>query len=285
MEEQNTGTTVSAFTLLQQLANFSYDAVRRTEQVCDLPPVGRKALSSIKLSSMYMNRVCNILNYLSDKSTAIKPDKLESFEIKSLMEEIIFRFENIVSTFNNVSIVFKSKLHEDSLMTVDKTHFEFVILNLLYCAVRTSPDASPQNIKITISIAENKYHLVFRIHDNNRYPSQSDIQEALSIPAGQYKEIDINAGINMTTLSVQVAQKSAEDMNGKLVYTPLKSGNRYDIYLPKAVELPAYMMCSPVRYIPTLDYFNEIFASLALDHILFGTGEVSDEEFEGVIRL
>ena len=284
-ETQNTGTMISALALFQQLANCSYDAIRKTEEICDLPPAGRKALSAAKLSALYMNRVCNVLNYLSCESTEIDSDKLESFEIENLMKEIILRFENIVSTFNNVSVTFKSSLHEDSLITVSKTHFELVILNLLYCAVRTNPDSPPQKVKITISITENKNYLVFRIHDDNSYPCQKDIQEALLSPADQPDEIDINSGINMTALSVRVAQKSAEDMNGKLVYTPLKKGNRYDIYLPKTVELPAYTMCSPVRYVPTFHYFNEIFASLKLERIFSGEEENYDGEFEGAVRL
>ncbi len=273
----------SMLAVFQQMAHHSYDAFKQIEQITPLSPAGRRALSAGKQSAMHTNRICNIYNYLFDTSSGVDIKKLESFEIKTMMKEIIFRFENIVSTFNNVSVSFKSNLEEDSLITISKTHFELIILNLLYCAVKNSPEAAPRSVKISISVTENKEHIIFRISDDNQYPDGCDIQRLLSDAPYCFGEIDINSPSGMIGMSVKVVQKSVLEMNGKLTYTQLKNGNRFDVHLPKDVRVPTYTMCSPVRYTPSFNYFNEIFADLRLEYILSASDEAYADRDEGVM--
>ncbi len=278
-------TVQSLLALVQQMAYHSYEALQDVEHTCLTTPAGRRALAAAKQSTFHANRICNILNYILDKEDNSVTKKFESFEIKSMMEEIIFRFESIVSTFNNVSVSFKFELEDDSLITVSKTHFELIILNLLYCTVKTNPQSPPQSIKISVSVTENKDYIVFHIHDNNKYPDDCHIQDVLSAPFDPEGEIDLNSVSGMIEISARAAQKSAHELDGKLAYASLKGGNRYDVYLPKLANVPSYSLFSTVRYTATHSLLNEIFADLRYAYILSVKEEDYNDQFKGVVEL
>ena len=64
-------------------------------------------------------------------------------------------------------------------------------------------------------------------------------------------------------MSLQAAQIFTEQMDGNIVHTTLKTGNRYDIYLPKHREGMVRMQ-SITKYTPNESYFKEIFSDFML---------------------
>ncbi len=280
----NTNILGSAFTGIKHMAWQINESLESLEGSLRLSPAERRNASTARLVAMHINRMCNTVSYLIDANTCVTPEKLESFEIEVLMTDIIRTFEDISSGFAPLSISFESKLKGYNAIMLSKSHFELIILNLLYCCIKTEINRKPAPVKIVVSVTENREHIVFHIRDNNK---GLDISTASTLLTEAWLDIakKDNSPLALTALSLGVAKKSAEELNGRLTATRLQSGNRYDIYLPKEVPVSPYKMCSPARYIPNYSYYHEIFADIKLEHILTKVIESLEGDFEEVKPL
>ncbi|MBR5155689.1 MAG: HAMP domain-containing histidine kinase [Clostridia bacterium] len=278
----NTNVFNSVISTFKHMIYQSYNSLQIVECSEHLSAIERKHLSASMLCTLHMSRICNVVDYLLNSEDDSREQTLESFEIENLIEEIVCRFESAVSNYSPVSIDLSTKLKDTNSILLSKSHFELVILNLLYCCVKTKPDGNPIPVKISISVTENKNDIVFHIRDNNKSLDIEEINTAFWDSASSFESIDGWSFATLIALSLRVAQKSTKEMNGSLIYTPLKHGNRYDIHLPKLVNTPTYMMCSPVPYVPTYSYYNEFFADLKLEHILRKIISCFEEETEGI---
>ncbi len=252
------------------LRHMSYNSYQSQEIVdsCEsLSTMQRRHLNASMLYTQHINRICNIVDYLINSEPDIQEQTLENFEIENIIGEIVNRFEQTVSSCSPVSVDLTVNLKGTNSILLSKSHFELVILNLLYCCIKTNPNKKSKPVKISISVTENKNDIVFHIRNNNESLDIDEINASFeSAPA--FEGIDTLSFATLIALSLRAAQKSTKEMNGTLVCTPLKHGNRYDLHLPKLVNTPAYMLCSPVPYVPTYAYYNQFFADLKLVPIL-----------------
>ncbi len=270
----------SVFSTFKHMLSQSYE-VQEVVGACEgLSAVAHRHLSASMLYNRHMHRICNVVDYLINSDTKPQEQSLQSFEVKNLISEILRSFEETVASYSPVTIDLSVNLKGTSSILLSKSHFELVILNLLYCCIKTKPDRKSTPVKISISVTENKNNIVFHIRDNNKCINMDEVNASLGDSPLFFKDTEACAFATLIALSLRVAQKSAEEMNGSFVHTPLKHGNRYDIHLPKLVNAPTYMLCSPVPYVPTYAYYTEFFADLKLEAILKKVISCFDEEDE-----
>ncbi len=263
-DENITACMISTF---KNMSLLSYNSAVSIEIEESLSVNGQKNINTLKLCAVQANRLCNMLSFLTCPDTPDN-DRLESFEIENLLSEIASRFSKTVAAYSPVVTECKVQSKQPLSILVKKTNFELIILNILYCLLKIRPEKKNTPLKISISATENKDSIVFRIKDNGNPLNSEIIDAAFSDSVSLPRDINDRSLSTMVSLSIKVALKSAKQMSGSLEYKPLKSGNRFDITLPKEVPGAANRFHSPVRYIPTSYYYDETFADISLESIL-----------------
>ncbi len=273
------------FALSQQNINtqgFMLDEFKFSDNLSTLQ---RKNLYSLDLCFLHMGRIFNTAAYLLDLPQNSCQQDLKSYDIEDLMNGIAREFERIVAPSFSLSVSFSSHLKGSKIITLDKFSFELTILNLLYCCIKTTPDRSNTPAKISITASETNDCFVFHIYDNNRALDSDTLSRLFADSFETVNRWESNSVSGLIALSLCVAQKSALDMNGRLTFKPLKSSDRYDIYLPKEVPTSQYTMSSTVRYTPSHYFFKELAADINLEHILKGVIESFEGEYDEGILL
>lgn len=217
------------------------------------------------LSIFQINRLCSSGEYLlsNDNSNLT----FSSFKIEQLLEQISLAFSSTVSEYFPVSIKCFTRLNRAFSIYTDDRKLELAILQLLYCSLKSTSIESLDPIKITFYATETKKHIVFHIRDTGKTLSDS-VVSYLSSPDNPVSfgcdKLNFNA---IMAQSVAVANKAVSELSGKLEYAPLKTGNRFDIYLPKKSSSAQKQMASPSTYVPNLALYSSIFAEFKLKHI------------------
>lgn len=266
-EESLASSMLSSF---KQMACLSYNSIGALELNESLSVFGQNHLNTLKFCTLQINRLCNTLSFLMDTDTHAEKQLVETFEIENLIHVITDNFSQTVSSYSPVSAEYRLNLKKTLSIVLNKTKFELIFLNLLYCCLKKRPGSKPVPLKLWIYVTENKDNIVFHIRDNNDCKLNPEIvhgafSELSSIPNG----IDDTSFDTLISLSLHVVQKSAKQINASISYVPLKSGNRFDISLPKAKSSTTnYLMRSPVPYIPTYRFYNETFADIRLEAVL-----------------
>lgn len=265
LDENTTGSILATF---KHMVRLNYNAIEAIEMDEALSVTSIHHLHAAKFCTQQMNRMCNIIECLISSDSDITEHRLENFEIANLLKEINDKFRSSLSGYISVNTELSIKLKDCTSILIDKSRFEIMFLNLLYCCLKKRPVGKPVQLKISLSVTENKDFFVFHIRDNSQTLSPDIISGLQSTPSPSFENINDWSSATLISLSLRVAHKTVHRMGGSIVYTPLKSGNRFDISLPKFVEAKTYSLCAPVPYIPTHSYFNETFADIKLEYVL-----------------
>ena len=230
------------------------------------------------LGIFQINRLCSSGEYLFSNNNSNLT--YSSFDIEQLLEQIASGFSSTVSEYFPVSIKYYTRLNRAFAVHTDEHKLELAILQLLYCSLKSTSIESLDPIKITFYATETNTHIVFHIRDNGKTLSDS-VVSSLSSPDNSVSfrcnELNFNA---VMAQSVAVANKAVSELSGKLEYTPLKTGNRFDIYLPKQPSSAQKQMASPATYIPDIALYSAIFAEFKLAHIFNEIQKASDRTEE-----
>ena len=259
--------TFSMMYTFKNMSRLVYHSAISIEMEESLSVNGQRNVNTLKLCAFQTNRLCNMLSFLTQRDTA-DDDRLESFELENMLEEIAARFSKTVAAYSPVEVECRISSKQPLSILVKKTKFELIILNILYCLLKSRPEKKKAPLKILISVTENKDNIVFHIKDNSNPINPEIIDAAFSDSVYLPRDIDDRSFATMVALPIQVARKSADHMSGSIEYTPLKSGNRFDIILPKEVPESANLFHSTVPYIPTSRYYDETFADISLEAVL-----------------
>lgn len=259
--------TACMISTFKNMSLLSYNSATSIEIEESLTVNGQKNVNTIKLCASQTNRFCNMLAFLMQPDVPDN-DRLESFEIENLLSEIAACFSKTVASYLPVETECRISSKQPLSILVKKTKFELIILNILYCSLKSRSERKKAPLKILISATENKDSIVFRIKDNGNPLSPEIIEAAFSDLVNLPRDINDRSLATMVSLSIKVALKSAKQLNGSLEYKPLKSGNRFDITLPKAAPEATISFHSPVQYIPTPYCYDETFADISLEAIL-----------------
>lgn len=264
------------FSVFKQLLFICYDAtdhVLNIEQSLSVENMQR--LQASQVCTLHMNRICNIFEYLyiNKENTSTVSNK-NTFEADHLLESIVENFANTVSGYAEVQVSFTAKAQASPVL-IEKTRLELAVFNLLYCSLHnTENNAGP--LKLALYITENKEQTIFHIRDNSKRINKEIIDFVFS---GGYMSFDEDSLFDsVVALSLNAAVKATADMGGKLTYSALKSGNRYDIIIPKAQKTgKVYSAHSIATYTPTLSYLREILASIQVEELLRNHSKKGDE--------
>jgi len=240
-------------------AHAALDQLRYCE---NLSPAGFLSVKTINLCHMYMNRICQLTDYLTNKDSLPELLSTNSFDSEQLMAEITSVFSTTISGFSSVTASFCSKLDRPFPIQINKTKFETVMLNLLYCFMKTDFPSEDKKTKINLSVSETKKNIVFHIRTNSIVENTSKLEQLLTTPRTLLP--DSHSEDTVLALSLEVASKFVKESKGKLSYKTLKNSCRFDIALPKFPSVSESSLRAPQRYFPNLKNFNETFAELEL---------------------
>lgn len=219
---------------------------------------------AVQLGLFQINRICSSAEYLLTHNSYNSHRTYSSYNIDELLDQISSTFCSTVSEYFPVSVKHYTRLDHSFFVQTDERKLELAILQILYCCLKNSSLESFDPINITFYATETKNSIVFHIRDNS-LPLNPVITEAINTNDSSVlfasDEISFNA---IMAQSVAVVKKAVGELSGKLVYTPLKSGNRFDIYLPKFQSRGQLGMASPAPYIPDLALYAATFAEFKL---------------------
>ncbi len=223
---------------------------------------------AVQLGLFHMNRICSSAEYLLTHESYSGRQIYHSYNIDELLEQISSSFCSTVSEYFPVSVKHYTRLDHSFAIQTDEYKLELAILQILYCFLKNTSIESFDPIKITFYATETKSSIVFHIRDNST-PLTPSVVTALNSDDNSVlfasDELSFNA---VMAQSVAVAKKAVDELSGKLLYSPLKSGNRFDIVLPKQPARAQFGMASTVPFIPNLALYTATFAEFILPFIL-----------------
>ena len=248
-----------------QLIYSSNDALQILEQDKNLSVPSMECVKILRKAFMRMNGTCKTAWYILEKRLFSTDINLESYAIDTVFEGLIETFESTVREHYSPEITYKSKLPVAFPMLIDKRTFEFIIFSLLFCCLKNTSAKKDNNLKISIYATEDTEHNVFHIKDNNECLSDDIIDTAFSgdkiVPDAPPNCMSFDGII---TLTLKMAIKAVERLEGKLEYAPLKHGNRFDVYLPNYRNANITSVHAPSRYVPSRDICAEIFTNVTV---------------------
>ncbi len=267
---------MAIFAIFKQLILVSYNATDRVlnfEQSLSVENMQR--LQTSQVCKLHINRICNIFQYLyENKKDSSAISKKQTFEPDRLVTGIAENFADTVSGYAEVQVSFTPKSQATPIL-IEKTRLELAIFNLLYCSLHNIKDKG-DSLKLNLYITESKEQTIFHIRDNSKIIDSEIIHHVFSDKDISFKPDSLFDSV--VALSLNAAAKTTADMGGKLTYSALKSGNRYDIILPKTQESEkVYAAQSIATYMPTFAYLREILASIQVEELLRNHPPTGDE--------
>ena len=253
----------SALTNLKHVNKIAYKSLIYVISDATLSPEQRELLNTTLMCILQTNRIINLSDFLAHTDKAYTQNQFQNFEIKNLVEEIANTFYNTLNGFVPISIKTSIELKDTTYIMLEQSRFELAVLNLLYCSLKCHDTLKAAPVRINISVTETSSSVVFHIKDNSKLPKQAKQPSAFCLSRPNSSLFDDLSLSSLLSMSLQAAQLFAEQMDGSIVHTPLKTGNRYDIYLPKRRE-GIICMQSISKYNSTDSYFSETFSEFML---------------------
>ncbi len=256
--------SLSIIKQLLYICNNSIEGISRAQ--FSLPEM--QHYKKLCLGVFHTNRVCNMCEYILSAKDSDDNLKLQNYDINNLLVLMTDSFESTVAAYIPIKLNYYAKLSHSYSVMINQRKFENLVLNILHCCIDNSSLNPSAPVKITIYATETKDSIVFHIRDNNSPINLQIINDAFSDTLPNNILTDKFSFASVATLTLATAKKAAFELSGRLSYSPLKSGNRFDIYLPKYRKTSPDLMHSPVPYLPSIDLFFEIFADVRLGHRL-----------------
>lgn len=259
MTSNNTNFDLTMIATFKNLVSVSHQSLEDIKSSFSMPPAVFRKLHAADICNYQMNKMCNLLEYIF--KTKYTFSTIEDFDPFDLLSELTRTFAGTFAGYVDISTDCYSKLIRPIPMQIDKTQFEFLFLNLLYVCLRSAENNHYKGVKFTLYITETHSSVIFHLRDNCRNINPQIVQAALNDDDALFAPTE-DPIESIMALSLKAARYSANDLNGTLTYKALKSGNRYDISLPKPDTRHYRRAKSPARYIPSRSRFEDVFADI-----------------------
>ncbi|MBR2452985.1 MAG: hypothetical protein IKB32_02960 [Clostridia bacterium] len=245
---------------ISQFAFCCHEAIEKVQTTANLPLFCYEQLASANLCTIHANRICNIFEHILTQENASLSQRLQSFNPENILSGIAKTLADTVADSISMKIDCDSHSICDFPVTVNQAKFEFAFLNLLYCSIRSGELSSHKTTRINLSVKELKDSLQFHIKDNGNLinPLITENLRAGNPPLSGF----VSTRDTLISFSLDVADKIIFDMDGNFSYKALKSGNRYDIILPKFPDGVQKTAKSPSVYVPAIRVYKEIFEDI-----------------------
>lgn len=250
--------SLSIIKQLLYICNNSIEGISRAQ--FSLPEM--QHYKKLCLGVFHTNRVCNMCEYILSSKDCDDNLQMQTYDINNLLELMTGSFKSTVAEYIPIKLNYYTKLRHSYSVMINQRKFENLVLNILHCCIDNNSLNPSVPVKITIYATETKDSIVFHIRDNNSPINSKIIDTAFSDNLPNNIFTDKFNFASVATLTLATAKKSALELSGRLSYSPLKSGNRFDIYLPKYRKISSDLMHSSVPYLPSMDLFFEIFADI-----------------------
>ncbi len=232
----------------------------------NLSASGLLCLKTLEQCHHHMKHLCGLIDFATDGRKVSETFSPESYDSEQLISEITETFLNTVAGYLPVKATHCSKLSAPFPVYVNKNLFESIFLNLLYCCVKTIDAHNTKELKLTLSVKDTKQNICFHIHSGS---AGRDPKLLAKLFSDDITETAFTEDVDeILVLSAKIAKHFVHQSNGKLTYTPLKNGCRYNISLPKAPKSATNRLCAPKTYIPSKKQFEETFAEFILASLL-----------------
>lgn len=241
------------------LSHAAIEQLRRNE---NLSPAGLLNINTIMLCHQHMHHICHFIEYLTSGHNTPEIYGADSFDSEEIISGIAKTFTGTISGYASVTATYCSKLKTSYPVHVNKTRFETVFLNILYSCLKSDDILNNKKTKITLSVHETKKNIIFHIQTNCTLSNPEILQHFHIIPPNENTEM-YSRDVTLA-LSLEIADRFIREENGSLTYKQTKSGSRFDITLPKLMDLAPSKLSSPRKYIPSYTLFEETFADFAL---------------------
>lgn len=253
--------TISIFNSIRKLinkCNYSLDFVKLNE---NLSVSALEEINNIELNLLHINHTSRLISFMLSGENAFHAITYDEYNADQLIDGICKSFTPL-SDILHISVTRgKNKLSLNSLI-MNKTNFEFITYNLIYCGIAAYKRSDTKQFNITLSITETENKNVLHMRSNRRLLSP-DIIEILNKK---------NAGIKLTSkivnnpadLSFAVLFKAINSSNANCSYNQLKSGCRIDISFPKYYETVKGVFKSGDYYSPNVPLAVGTFADLLI---------------------
>lgn len=243
----------------------SYTSLEHLRINENLSPSGLLKLKTAEFCNRRINLICRLIDYIDSEDSIPAAMNTDCFDCIQLFSAIKDAFKQTVAGYSTVCATFETKLDHSYSVQVNKMAFETIVLSLLYCCMKSFEDTDNNKGKIIFSVGETKDNIVFHIRTNTISPDSDLIKELIA--SNEHHYTDIYAPSAVLILTLEVASAFIQRAKGKLSYTTLKSGDRYDIYLPKYTSAPKNVLLSPIHYFPVLKNYEEFFAEFKLAYL------------------
>ncbi len=229
-------------------------------------------LQTARLCNLHVSRLIHMFNFLVSSPDPHEKTNFSNIELETLLENLCTHFQDTVLERSSICLQHHTALKNSGTLMIDRAKFELLILNVLHCSIKGINSDSRKVPQITIYITETKNDIVFHIRDNGNPLGDSFVHSAFNIMPSTVS--DVFTALDVVLLNLAVAHKSALEMNGSIKYTSLKSGNRFDIHLPKAPPEMPLRFGSPRSYSPDSELFLGIMADIILENLSTCENEV-----------
>ncbi len=236
----------------------------RTDE--NLSPAGLLRIKTIEQCHRHMHHLCHMIDFITSDRSISDPFTPDHYDSGALLSGITDTFLKTVAGYIPVSATHCSKPKMPLPVYVNKTMFETVFLNLLYCCIKSAEEEGSKQLKLALSVSETKKNIVFHIRTNTVVRDFEFLEQLFSDNPDYTSDIYNRDAV--LALSVEIATAFVKKSGGRISYTPLKSGYRYDICLPKISATSAKALRAPKIYIPSVEQFNETFAEFILASLM-----------------
>lgn len=258
----------SALTNIKHMIHIAHNSLLPVEEDTNLSPEHHNLVVSARMCLIQMNRIINLSNFLANADNIACKKEFQLFEIKNLIEEITNVFYNTLIRYVPIDIKLSFNLKETTAIIIDPTRFELAVLNLLYCSLKMRNSGKADPVKLNITVSELQDNVVLRIKDNSKPVPVDELPDAFLLSRPNSSIFSEWSQTSLLALSLKAARTATEQMDGQLLHSTLKSGNRFDIYLPRQRKLVLPLQ-SITKYSTTKSYVNEIAASIIIEDKLY----------------
>ena len=227
--------TISIFNSIRKLinkCNYSLDFVKLNE---NLSVSALEEINNIELNLLHINHTSRLISFMLSGENAFHAITYDEYNADQLIDGICKSFTPL-SDILHISVTRgKNKLSLNSLI-MNKTNFEFITYNLIYCGIAAYKRSDTKQFNITLSITETENKNVLHMRSNRRLLSPD----------------------------IAVLFKAINSSNANCSYNQLKSGCRIDISFPKYYETVKGVFKSGDYYSPNVPLAVGTFADLLI---------------------
>lgn len=244
-----TNTAAMLIHSMKQHLMLCHSSIKNVQANETLSAAGFSNLQTAKLSMFHINRLTNTFEYLFAQEDSKGDFQLESFDVDSLLSDLVAGLNRRILSFLPVSLYYRQKKISPSVIQINRTQFELSIFNILYCIIKVNSENLLHHVKVTVYLSSTKNNFVIHIRDKGKHPDKRILKPILD------KDFDLQSigGIqeSIVETGLVIAQKAVAMHGGKIEYEELITGNRFDIIFPKKILTSDLVSHLDVRSVST----------------------------------